>query len=1411
MQNIFDQQFYRVLNYEEKIQKTFQIMDQAVYQKVEFISLLKNKQIDVLNLVKKVTELRKIQLKVRNNINELSIINSSNKDLVSLQICYLETLSFQEKDLIIDLDLSYLNEIHLSQIDTQLIKQKLKIRQAYAKRFQNKQIDDSYNPYQDFNLFSKQSCVIYAQIEQNYNLSIKKVSSSFLQVFGITQQDAQDKRVEILMPPNTNLINQHRQYIVSYFQNQNNNVCYLKKKNLFGYQQQGFIFPIKVDVRLNYSNGLNQIGLTAYIQRIYDENDYILFQSDSLNVIGATQNILKNVFLKNNIEIQKQSDLGQFFPFLYKLKQDKKAKLQQQQKEFQEIQDFETKKVNSLKELLSQKSINQKYTKILDEHNFEKFKLHNQEYMLIIQNFQSSNQVKNQVKLQNISFSLVEISINDCEYKDVDNLYYMKISKIKPVQPELNSSIILKYLKEYQEFYTQVFTKNTLETLQTELEYKFLKMDSLEKSNFNFQLNQQNTIQSQFNQNQQNCQKCLEENKFSENKSQDFDNSNENNTLTPTKSKQQRINTINNNSIYKIQEENSQLATNSEQKSQIYPQNKQNDAYLQVEIPDQSNTYYHSPRDIFSQNFRSQQDFISLQQIRDSYNENEEIKYGIPLTSNRKETNRELLSEVNLYSQANINSPKQNFDENLLFQNVKQGNLNNNDKNGQIQTIVSLKLINQGGYKNEQIQVQQLQSTQEITSLKMIDNAHQINSQQRFYQDQDILSQNLLNVNETKETTYKFQMKKMKKRNKQRNKEDQLENNSSSVSRESSSSTKKRLIKTIKKQTSLSAIKIVILFGVLTYLALSILTIQQYFNFINSVDFMNQNLNSQNWPFEIQIVISRSLKNLNIIHTERQNNFTFPSQADHNKFDAQLINQLQQSQQQFMSLIQTMDQSVKGKMLYDRISVYNSSFYVNQIYNPSNLTKAPSKRTTFNFEQKNSSLLYSIIFINYYIYQQSINPTGKLQEVCILQNLQDILLGVKDTQNYFQNYQSQQVKQIQDSLSLQIGVILAISAICLLSSLPLYSYIQKRKDKTIQLFCTFPVSQLQNIIIKIRQSYYQNKVMNPHIKNIPIEIQMLNYKSQQESQNHKKQTLSQITKLPHFSYSLLIAIFISYILLSFYPIFNRIFVQKYLDNLDNNLMMLEYLNTARSYIIYSSGIISFGFDMKVFPSSRIVQLSDYIPEMQSIMSQTNSLLTNLTIVSNQFNLNRRYKQQSFDNFFFPLFEDDMCDLISNNSYYTQNSTVFKPQLCKTIYNGFLQKGLKLSIKQFSQKLQELYAIIQIKDEKIQVKAVQEIFKTFNIEDYSNLIDYLDEIIKIMKYFLLSNCSEYYQYLKEVQLILIIYQLILIAFIFGFCWYAFSSVLAQQITKFKHHLQVMNVYHLLENNFILSFVKNNIKL
>lgn len=48
-------------------------------------------------------------------------------------------------------------------------------------------------------------------------------------------------------------------------------------------------------------------------------------------------------------------------------------------------------------------------------------------------------------------------------------------------------------------------------------------------------------------------------------------------------------------------------------------------------------------------------------------------------------------------------------------------------------------------------------------------------------------------------------------------------------------------------------------------------------------------------------------------------------------------------------------------------------------------------------------------------------------------------------------------------------------------------------------------------------------------------------------------------------------------------------------------------------------------------------------------------------------------------------------------------------------------------------------------------------------------------------------------------------------VFGFGWNYFSYLLNEEVNKTKQFLQVINVDFLLDNNYILTFMKNNHKI
>lgn len=59
-----------------------------------------------------------------------------------------------------------------------------------------------------------------------------------------------------------------------------------------------------------------------------------------------------------------------------------------------------------------------------------------------------------------------------------------------------------------------------------------------------------------------------------------------------------------------------------------------------------------------------------------------------------------------------------------------------------------------------------------------------------------------------------------------------------------------------------------------------------------------------------------------------------------------------------------METSTDGLMLFNQVSQYSSSFELNIIYNPNNLTGVGSRRGEYFNEVRNCSLLYSVIIIN---------------------------------------------------------------------------------------------------------------------------------------------------------------------------------------------------------------------------------------------------------------------------------------------------------------------------------------------------------------------------------------------------------------------------------------------------------------
>ncbi|KAL4437625.1 hypothetical protein ABPG74_017863 [Tetrahymena malaccensis] len=1413
---------------------------------------MKKKQIDALMLLNKVSDLRNVQLKLKNELNNLASINNNNSDLITLQACYIESLAFCEKDLKIGFNSSSLLNNNFSEFNFQQIRsQILKNHQKKAKQGIDFDQENLHN-FDESSIYDANSCVVFASIEDGVDLIFKKVSNKFLEIFSISLQDIIGKKVDAIMPTSFPIATKHKQYIASFLKKSSSDKSQTIGKIMFGQSSKGYLIPLALDFRLNYCYQLQEIGICGQLKCLQDQSDYIIFNAASLSYLGMTKNVSTNVFQKH--QLNKKTDLGQFFPFLYKIKIEEN--IQKSSTANGTEWEINTQNNQEMYSLLGDNLLQTNRNQSRDEMFVEKMKT-GLEFMLILQNKKeqinpTQNNLLKLVQDKECQFYFMEIKVLSPQYQELQNLSYVKISRIKALYPNQNGPLIMQHLKENQDLYHTVFSKSFIDRIYTEVEIKYKKHNSsLElKNDIQFSLSDMTYSNSQ-NILLQNPQTLLLISKNQNDKNVVLEEEINKSSLNQLPQERTKFNQeiaklgiqINQGNIQRIDqiiEEDQSVSTISlsentdrvKQKNQA--DNSKNDQHKdQEEQNEKANLYPTSMVPMNKEYFQqlNVKDYITSNNNReatifsDNYRESQimsDNKLAQPVMSDNNRNSQAIFQDKFLLTEDEY---KQNFDkdaslnkkQSLIFNSPFLSPVSPNQSSYELlRNRQSIQFTNSQIYDNlkrKESFFTQGQNSIIGNQLGIMDNSCSTAYQQKFYQDKDFISFNQQQANGSKDNLYAKNLLTSKQHKKFRiqNNGDQIDNQSSTKSRESSSSVKRILISLIKAESQITAIQVINVIGFFAFIILASVTIQQYISFMQSISVSSDNLTVQDWPTEVVVVLYNTNRIFNFIKLERQNNLTFSFTQNQTNFDNDYVNRLLNQFPIYNDLMDYMETAKAGFMLFDKVSRYQTNFQLSLYYTPGDKRNTSSIRGNYYNEVRNSSLLYNLIVINQYLNRVSRNPGAKLQEFNLLSNYDYIVNSISDIQSYFVDYQIQQNSSIQDQLIILIGLIMIISAFCLFMIIPLYGYIQTKKDMIINLFCTFSTNSLQLMILKIRSNFYQNKAMTPYIKHVPQEIQILNSQEKGDQSQLKKQTLSSISKLPKYNIRLIFVLLIAYILLSIYPIVNNIVIQNFLNQIQNNVHILQQLNDIRQYLTKTSAMTIFCLNMRIYPSIQTMTIDQYQGQLTQIVSQMNSILDQITDISNQSIRSGRFNQQDFDNFFFPIFETNICQLVKNYPQYNLNSTAFQTDLCQTIQNGFLQQGLKLSYKKFTENIKDLYSIIQVSN-KTQLKQLQtSLFQQLDLTDLGNFLDYLEEILNIQKQFIINNCNQYYQYLKQVQLILIIYQIALMAIIFGFGWYSFSKYLQSSLTVTKQFLQIINIYYLLDNNYILTFVKNNHKL
>ncbi|KAL4462762.1 hypothetical protein ABPG72_015017 [Tetrahymena utriculariae] len=411
-------------------------MTQAVVQKLHLISYLHEKEIDSQHLLKILQPLQTNINEIRQSFKLLYSLNRFSKELIQLQLLYQEYLSFSSNDIPITKSIE-IDHIHATKSN------------------------------------SLNSCIIFANQEKNNVWTIKKASSGIQQIFQIPDHELLNQDITVLMPHVFR--NQHYQYLNdfmnkdSYKTNMDDHSTLL----LFGQNMYGYIFPITVEVRVNYQIQEDQsiFGLVSQISQLQLSQEFILFNQQSLQLYGITKNLNYTLFKK--VKLIQSLKISQIFPFIKKYDQqnskqeiNNKVQITQQNEQQSTKQDSINEDTNFKYHFDEANKINLQrntFLAVLRKQKYQKFHLSKQKL--------KEDVVQSQILSKDYYFYLINFEIQNLNHKYHQDVSIVKISNMSQLNIFKDAYQIVPYIVQNQKFYEDLLGDAVIKEIISELTY----------------------------------------------------------------------------------------------------------------------------------------------------------------------------------------------------------------------------------------------------------------------------------------------------------------------------------------------------------------------------------------------------------------------------------------------------------------------------------------------------------------------------------------------------------------------------------------------------------------------------------------------------------------------------------------------------------------------------------------------------------------------------------------------------------------------------------------------------------------------------------------------------------------------------------------------------------------------------
>ncbi|KAL4472888.1 hypothetical protein ABPG72_020622 [Tetrahymena utriculariae] len=642
----------------------------------------------------------------------------------------------------------------------------------------------------------------------------------------------------------------------------------------------------------------------------------------------------------------------------------------------------------------------------------------------------------------------------------------------------------------------------------------------------------------------------------------------------------------------------------------------------------------------------------------------------------------------------------------------------------------------------------------------------------------------------------------------------------------SRSTARQQIISIIRSKNNSYSVRFINQLGIFCIFVICVLNMASFFVQYDDQKQQKQNFEQIAWCFQIKRYISFAFGNMGLINGVGVKLYQFQSPLQMGAFMNYALDYNKFVFQRYKNLTNQLIQGdLQNIYVFNRVNSYNVNISFANVMNALSITYMPSILT-----QKLAQFQQNTYYMSYMLDQNNLN----FGQAGI--NYNDIYIALDDIYDDNKQHFFDQVDTSKSIITIQLVIISIITGLFFVLIIPIYTYSMFKKEEILKLFATIPAEKI--IFMMMRVSKYldqqeQIDIINQKSKNVALssinhidkyiknntnlkfsakQIQQFSSKQivlKKPIDNMKKKNISSTNTIHKTNLLLLVALILFLVMTIFYPICNYIIMISQVNNFTNNLKFLNsfdyFIDNLASLYCVKCGY-TFAINMAMFYPAE--NLDTYLQVAQPYTSTTQLLLDNMITNYQVFQTQSGYNSDSYNNFFYPFFKDDVCQLVfkSGQNHLRDVSLTFDQ--CKNRANGIFQKGYLVAIKTITNMFDTFYEVAYTKNATFFNEMNYSLQQQLPIdEEFKFIIDFMN-LGDVLHNFFQDIYSNYHNYIFYLQIFLVSLQILTIFLVMIFAWRYFYNFLSKTYYKTKQLLDLIEINTILDNPYMLSYFKKN---